>query len=236
MGIRGCINYNPVLAHRQFGYPIIGAPTPTVLVLFVCYYQDGFVNDTLCQIRNAWKNILCAERDTRSWSVDKETSYQQWLLNRVKEVNLPYKLTNQEPSEEPVLKEPTVDTKSEEIQKLKEEVEQLKKKNDVLNNDMQSLQHKYLNVKVDNERLMKKHKVDRECIMEMTQQLAATKADLTTRAKEWEATMHAERQETRQDRQKIVEELYDLQDRFRSTESQMKEIMSEYEEKLKEEQ
>ena len=71
--------------------------------------------------------------------------------------------------------------------------------------------------------------------MEMTQELAATKADLTTRAKEWEVTMHVERQETRQDRQKIVEELYDLQDRFHSTESQMKEIMSEYEEKLKEE-
>ena len=53
-------------------------------------------------------------------------------------------------------KEPTLDTKSEEVQKLKEEIERLKRNNDVLNNDMQSLQHEYLNVKVDNERLMKR--------------------------------------------------------------------------------
>jgi len=62
IGIRGCISYNPVLAQRQFGYLIRGTLTPAVLVPFVCYYQDGFVNDTLCQIRNAWKNILCAEK------------------------------------------------------------------------------------------------------------------------------------------------------------------------------
>jgi len=193
IGIRGCISYNPVLAQRQFGYPIRGAPTPDVLVPFVCYYQDGFVNDTLCQIRNAWKNILCAKKDTRSWSVDREIPYQQWLLDRVREVKLPYKLTDQEPLGEPMLKEPTLDTRSEEVQKLKEEIEQLKRKNDVLNNDMQSLQHEYLNVKVDNERLIKKQKVDKECIMGITQELTATKAELTRRAREWEATMHAER-------------------------------------------
>ena len=120
------------------------------------------MNDTLCQIRNAWKNILCAKKDTRSWSVDREIPYQQWLLDRVREVKLPYKLTDQEPLGEPMLKEPTLDTRSEEVQKLKEEIEQLKRKNDVLNNDMQSLQHEYLNVKVDNERLIKKQKVDKE--------------------------------------------------------------------------
>ena len=193
IGIRGCISYNPVLAQRQFGYPIRGAPTPDVLVPFVCYYQDGFVNDTLRQICHAWRNILCAEKDTRSWSVDREVPYRQWLLDRVREVKLSYKLTDQEPLGGPVPKESTLDTKSEEIQKLKEEVEQLKRKNDVLNNDMQSLQHEYLNVKVDNERLIKKQKVDKECIMGITQELAATKAELIMRAKEWEATMHAKR-------------------------------------------
>jgi len=175
------------------------------------------------------------KKDTRSWSVDRKTPYQQWLLDRVREVKLPYKLTDQEPLGESVPKEPTLDTKSEEVQKMKEEVERLKRKNDVLNNDMQSLQHEYLNVKVDNERLMKRQEVDRECIMEMTQELTTAKVELTTRAREWEAAIHVERQETRQDKQKIMKELYDLQDRFHSTESQMKEIMSEYEEKLKEE-
>jgi len=83
---------------------------------------------------------------------------------------------------------------------------------------MQSLQHEYLNVKVDNENLIKSQKVDKECIMEMTQELTTATVELTKRAREWEMTMHAERQKTRQDRQKIVEELYDLQDRFHSKE------------------
>ena len=52
------------------------------------------------------------KKDTRSWSVDRKTPYQQWLLDRVREVKLPYKLTDQEPLGESVPKEPTLDTKS----------------------------------------------------------------------------------------------------------------------------
>jgi len=42
IGTKGCINYNPILARRQFGYPIRGAPTPAALIALVCYYKDGF--------------------------------------------------------------------------------------------------------------------------------------------------------------------------------------------------
>jgi len=54
-------------------------------------------------------------------------------------------------------------------------------------------------------------------------------------------TLHFERQwknsydEARKEKRKVMKELYDLQIRFNNTESQMKEIMSEYEEKMKEE-
>jgi len=53
MGVRGCISYNPVLAQRQFDYPISGAPIPAVLASLVCYYRDGFMTETLCHIRSA---------------------------------------------------------------------------------------------------------------------------------------------------------------------------------------
>ncbi|XP_014515652.1 uncharacterized protein LOC106773479 [Vigna radiata var. radiata] len=33
MGIRCCINYNPALAQRQFGYPMRGSPTPASLAI-----------------------------------------------------------------------------------------------------------------------------------------------------------------------------------------------------------
>ena len=159
--------------------------------------------------------------------MNKEIPYQQWLANRVKEVKLPYKLISQESLKKSVPKKPTPDTRSEEIQKLKEEVERLTGKNDTLNNDMQILQHDYLNVKVEceaktkaNERLIKRQKVDRECIMEMTQELTTTKAELTSRAREREVVVLSEHQwksayeEARQDRQKLMRELYDLQDKF----------------------
>jgi len=41
VGTRCCINYNPVLAQRQFGYPIRGAPTPASLTAMLFYYEDG---------------------------------------------------------------------------------------------------------------------------------------------------------------------------------------------------
>jgi len=159
------------------------------------------VTETLRYIRSAWKNISYAERDTRSWSMNKEIPYQQWLADRVKEVKLPYKLISQEPLEKFIPEEPTPDTRAKKIQKLKEEVERLKRKNDTLNNDMQSLQHDYLNVKAEceaktkaNERLIKRQKVDREYIMEMTQELTVTKAELTSRAREREVAVLSERQ------------------------------------------
>ena len=35
MGTRGCINYNPVVAIRQLGYPMRGAPSEEIIVPFV---------------------------------------------------------------------------------------------------------------------------------------------------------------------------------------------------------
>ena len=35
MGTRGCINYNPVLAIRQLGYPMKGAPSEETIMPFI---------------------------------------------------------------------------------------------------------------------------------------------------------------------------------------------------------
>jgi len=84
--------------------------------------------------------------------------------------------------------------------------------------------------------------VDENYIANITQDLIAIKAELASKAREWDRTLHSERQwkksydEVRQDRQKVLKELYDLQVRFNNTESQMKEIMSEYEERMQDKQ
>jgi len=47
VGTKCCINYNPVLAQRQFGYPIKGSPTPASLASLLFYYEDDNVTEVL---------------------------------------------------------------------------------------------------------------------------------------------------------------------------------------------
>jgi len=159
------------------------------------------------------------------------------------EVKIPFKLISHDPVEKSMH-----DVDCEEVKILNEEVEGLKRKNTALNDDLQSLQQNYTNIKIEceektkvNERLVKKQKVDEDYIKKITQNLLAVKILLASRAKEWDMAFHSERQwknsydEARQNKHKVMKEIYDLQIRFNTTESQMKEIMSEYEEKMKEE-
>ena len=53
IGTKGYISYNPVFAHRQFGYSILEAPTPIALIALARYYKDESVIEILCQIRSA---------------------------------------------------------------------------------------------------------------------------------------------------------------------------------------
>jgi len=94
----------------------------------------------------------------RPWVISKEIPFQQWMVDRVEEVKLPFKLISHNPVEKSM-----ADVDCEEVKKLKEEVERLKKKNTALGDDLQSLRQNYTNVKVKweektkvNERLVKK--------------------------------------------------------------------------------
>jgi len=53
VGIKCFINYNMVLAQRQFGYPIKGSRTYATLAPLLFYYEDGFATEILHKIRNA---------------------------------------------------------------------------------------------------------------------------------------------------------------------------------------
>jgi len=47
IGTKGCINYNPVLAQRQFGYLIREAPTFAVLEPLLFLYKEGSTTEIL---------------------------------------------------------------------------------------------------------------------------------------------------------------------------------------------
>ena len=72
IGTKCCINYNPVLTQRQFRYPIRGSPTPAALIPLLAYYEDGPATNTLKQVRASWGHVIRMEKDSRSWTLDRE--------------------------------------------------------------------------------------------------------------------------------------------------------------------
>jgi len=75
IGTKGCVNYNTILAQRQFGYPIRGSPTAASLTTLLAYYEKGDAVETLRQIRSAWKRVIRMERDSRAWGIDRDIPY-----------------------------------------------------------------------------------------------------------------------------------------------------------------
>jgi len=128
IGTKYCVNYNPILAQRQFGYPIRGALNPESLVAVWNCYEEGTSNDLLRRIRSAWDSVVRAEKDFRPWVVKEKTSYQQWVMDKVKGVKLPFKPVAFMPEQQ--------DVESEEVKTLKEEIEKMKQKNVKLVNDL----------------------------------------------------------------------------------------------------
>jgi len=50
IGTKGCINYNPVLAQRQFGYPIARAPTSAILEPLLVLYKEDSSTEILSEL------------------------------------------------------------------------------------------------------------------------------------------------------------------------------------------
>ncbi|KAL5128068.1 hypothetical protein HKD37_14G040392 [Glycine soja] len=58
MGTRGCISYNPILAIRQLGYPVRGAPLEEELAPVISRGFDKTNMETLQKVRKAWEVAL----------------------------------------------------------------------------------------------------------------------------------------------------------------------------------
>jgi len=80
--------------------------------------------------------------------IDEKISYQQWILERVNTIKLPFKSDSLAPEQS----EPA---ESEEMKGLKEEMEKMKLKNAKLINELQSRRHEYVDLRRDNEEMIK---------------------------------------------------------------------------------
>ena len=206
MGIRCCINYNPLLAQRQFGYPMRGSPTLASLATLRIYYEEGTFAEVLHQIRDAWGNIVRAEGDQRSWTVDERIPYNQWLATRVKEVKLPFKLISPDSNVEKRL----LNAEVQQAKLLRAELERTKQENITLTNDLRNLQQNYANLKHDK---MESEWVHEELIRKQKQDLTSVNAELRWKSMECGITEISERVrrdlcgEFKRDKQEALEKL-----------------------------
>ncbi|XP_040870574.1 uncharacterized protein [Glycine max] len=92
LGMRGGISYNPLLARRQFGYPIKTKPNNLALTNEF-YLNHGDHSNKRERFAQAWSAIRRLNRSQLGKKLDYvHESYTQWVIDRTKSFGLPYRL------------------------------------------------------------------------------------------------------------------------------------------------
>ena len=82
IGTRGCINYNPVLAIRQLGYPLRGAPSEEIIAPFIARGFNESNAKILQKIHKAWNRVERKDKELRGSSNGVIGGYHKWLKFR----------------------------------------------------------------------------------------------------------------------------------------------------------
>lgn len=90
IGSKGCINYNPMLALQQFGYPMRGKPDDKELEEMV--WNDMGTNNPflLRKIIRSWEKVHTKGTKLVKKNGATRVPYQQWVSKRIKVVKLPF--------------------------------------------------------------------------------------------------------------------------------------------------
>jgi hypothetical protein len=92
LGTRGGINYNPILARRQFGYPMRDEPKNIYLTRVFYLNQEGF-SDTRNRCVKAWRTIHRKDRNQlgKRLGIVSEL-YTKWVIDRATTLGIHYPL------------------------------------------------------------------------------------------------------------------------------------------------
>jgi len=83
MGTRGCISYNPVLAIRQLGYLMRGAPLEDELTPVISQGFNKTNVETLLKVRKAWEMLQKKDKELRGSNNGPIGGYRKWLRAHV---------------------------------------------------------------------------------------------------------------------------------------------------------
>ncbi|XP_050877860.1 uncharacterized protein LOC127081672 [Lathyrus oleraceus] len=132
IGSKGCINYNPMLALRQFGYPMHGKPDDKELEEMVS--NDMGTNDPvlLHKIIRSWEKVHTKGTELAKKNGAIRVPCQQWVSKRIKVVKLPFSIEITLKSTSP---EPVPDS-LEEVEELRAMVAKLGKEKEDLQSEL----------------------------------------------------------------------------------------------------
>jgi len=120
MGMRGYISYNPVLAIRQLGYPMRGAPLEEEIVPVISRGFNKTNVETLQKVRKPWEVLQKKDKELRGSNNGPIGGYREWLKAHVQGLDwLPsLRTTKREEDKAP--------EEDEEVQALRTELKQAK--------------------------------------------------------------------------------------------------------------
>ncbi|KAH1205997.1 hypothetical protein GmHk_16G046565 [Glycine max] len=118
MGTRGCISYNPILAIRQLGYPMRGAPLEEEIVPVISQGFNKTNVETLQKVRKAWEVVQKKDKELRGNNNGPIGGYREWLKAHVQGLDWLPSLRTAKREEVEAAEE------DEEVQALRTELEQ----------------------------------------------------------------------------------------------------------------
>ncbi|CAK8561578.1 unnamed protein product [Lathyrus sativus] len=148
IGSKGCISYNPILAIRQFEYPMLGKPEDKELEEMILHERGAKDPSLLCQIVRSWQKVHTKGSDLRRRDGVTRMPFRQWVLERVKIVKLPFsieappKLTTPQP----------VPVSVEEVEEMRVKIAQLGKENKDLQVKLQNVTNEKNHMRYEIER------------------------------------------------------------------------------------
>jgi hypothetical protein len=162
IGTRGCINYNPMLAIRQLGYPMLEKPDDESLEELVL--RDMGINDPtmLQKIIRSWAVVHKKGNELRKRRSEIKEPYPQWIKERVKNIKLPFILI---PSSQPSQPDP-VSTSVEEVDELKATIERLEREKEDLQQQLHQTSYERNKFKFHFEEKIKQLKRSEEMVEE----------------------------------------------------------------------
>jgi len=161
-------------------------------------------------------------------SIDKRVSYHQWVVERFREIKLPFKTISLCPSTE----KPSPDSEIEEVEFLRADMERMKQENIRLTNDLENLQRDYTYLKHVS---VESKGVYEELLRKQKEDLATAHTELRIKALEcsiFESAKRVSKQmfnELKREKEEALKKLHNMQITLDDSKQQVKESMAKLE-------